>query len=256
MRKHIVLSVNENPKYLYFLPLTVWAWRQFGWEPIVFFAGLDHQPPIFDIAVRNSIYLHEGNKAFLIDGYKSETIAQVSRLYGACVADGTIMTGDIDMIPLSDYWKPEWDKITTYGRDLTDYHYPICYIAMDSARWMQVMDIKSSDYNEHLKRDLKQQENMWTLDQDLITKKLLSFGKEHITHIDRGTDPRTCYPIGRVDRSHWTLNHDVFIDAHLPHDILSNPQSYNKVMELLHKIWPNEDFTWFENYHNEFKKLL
>jgi hypothetical protein len=252
MKKYIVLSVNENPKYLYFLPLTVWAWRQFGWTPIVFYQGSEESfllKKAFNFA---NVTIHCIDE---IEGFKSETIAQVSRLYGACIADGMIMTGDIDMIPLSDYWKPEWDKITTYGHDLTDYHYPICYIAMDSAKWMQVMNIKSSDYNHLIKRDIRHQENMWVLDQDIITENLLKFDSK-ITEIDRGTDHRTGYPIGRVDRSHWTLNHEVFIDAHLPHSCLHNPQSYNKVMELLHKVWPNEDFTWWENYHNEFKKLL
>jgi hypothetical protein len=195
-----------------------------------------------------------------IEGYKSETIAQVSRLYGACVADGMIMTGDIDMLPLSDYWQPELDIVTTYGRDLTDYHYPICYVAMHTSRWMRVMklfgDGDSKDYNSFIHRDLRQQENMWGLDQDIITERLLSYGKDKITHIDRGTDPRTGYPIGRVDRSHWTLDHPQLIDCHLPHDCLHNPQSYNKVMELLHKVWPNENFDWWENYHKEFKKLL
>lgn len=257
--KYIVLSVNENPKYLYFLPLTVWAWKQFGWESIIFGCNKGAKNlGAWNYAITESDiefhWLDQSGEHF--PDFKSETIAQVSRLYGACVADGMIMTGDIDMIPLSDYWKPNMNKITCYGRDLTDYHYPICYVGMKFDLWYEVMDLNSMDYNAHIKRDLRQQENIWTLDQDLLTENLLKFGMEHITHIDRGTDPRTGYPIGRVDRSHWTLNHEVFIDCHLPHDILSNPQSYNKVMELLHKVWPDEDFSWFENYHNEFKKLV
>ena len=74
--------------------------------------------------------------------------------------------------------------------------------------------------------------------------------------IDREVDKRTGYPIGRVDRSAWTLDHKVFIDAHLPHDILTNEKSYQKVMNLLHHIWPTENFKWFEEYYRDFKKLI
>ncbi len=256
MKKYIVLSVNENQEYLFYLPLTVWAWRQLGWTPVVFASShidikiLDLQIPIVDNLSVNLLLDW--------DGYKSETIAQVSRLYAACKYDGMIMTGDIDMIPLSDYWKPEWDKITTYGRDLTDYHYPICYIAMDSSRWMKLMDIKSSDVNQHIKRDLRQQENMWGLDQDLITEKLLATVHQ-ITHIDRGLLPNG-YPVGRVDRSAWSLDHPQLIDCHLPRGMWrlddTGVGNFARVMRLLYTVWPNENFDWFKDYVTEFRKLV
>src|SRR5688572_28803620 len=213
MKKHIILSVNDNPDYLFHVPLTVWAWRKLGWEPIVFFAGLDDQPPLFELAFHQGLELHEGHKAFLINGFKSETIAQVSRLYGACVADGYIMTGDIDMLPLSDYWQPDFNKLTVWGRDLTDYHYPICYIGAPSETWREIMDIPSSDYNALIKQDLRQQQNMWVLDQDIITERINNSGFIPFRK-DRGTDKRTGYPIGRIDRSHWTLEHKEYIDCH------------------------------------------
>jgi hypothetical protein len=39
MKRYIVLGVNENPKYLYYLPLVTWAWRKIGWEPFIFYVG-------------------------------------------------------------------------------------------------------------------------------------------------------------------------------------------------------------------------
>lgn len=254
MKKYIILSVNDNPSYLFYVPLVVWAWRKFGWDPIVFFVGLDNQPPLFGLAFHEQLYINEGWKVFSVPGYKSETIAQVSRLYAACVSDGYLMTTDADMLPLSDYWLPDENKLLVYGRDLTDYHYPICYIGARSAIWSQVMDIQTRDFYEHIKRDLRHQDNMWGLDQDIITEKINN-SKFTPERIDRGTDKRTGYPLGRVDRSNWRLDHDVLIDAHLPHDILTNEASFKKVLELLHTVWPKEDWSWWITYTKEFKKL-
>lgn len=264
MKRFIAISTNENPVYLFHTLLTCWAWNKIGWEPIVFYHGdLNH-------ALLNVICEHSINPEISfhiipvrnISDFQSETIAQCSRLYAACLTDGYIMTGDADMIPLSDYWKPDENKLTVYGRDLTDYHYPICYIGMDSEKWKEVMNIDGNDYQYYMQRDLmtlpqaKSQDKVkrWVTDQDLITDRInaSNFVPERI---DRGTDKRTGYPIGRVDRSHWTLNHEVFIDAHLPHDILTNDASFKNVMALLHHVWPKEDWRWFVNYYKDFKKM-
>lgn len=253
MRKVIVLSVDENPKYLYYIPLVVWAWEKYGWQPLLFVCGR------MDVVKRYipDIQNYNPREVLRYEPHERATIAQVSRLYGACcVPDGMLMTSDADMLPLSDYWKPDTGKINCYGRDLTDYHYPICYIAAESILWLTVMEIKSTLYGVHLRRDLREQKNPWILDQDIITERLLAYGKDKINHINRGTDKRTGYPIGRVDRSNWRLDHKELIDAHLPHDILTNSESYKKVCDLLKHVWPKEDFTWYFNYHKEFKKLL
>lgn len=251
MKKYIVLGVNDNPKYLYYLPLVVWAWKKFGWDVITFYCGKVD----FASKLIHDFKKYDIRECLKYEKYESSTISQVARLYGACVTDGLIMTSDVDMLPLSDYWKPG-DDVTTYGRDLTDYHYPICYISMPSMSWIEVMNISSNLYGVHLRRDLRTQKDMWGLDQDIITENLLAYGKDKITHINRGTDKRTGYPVGRVDRSNWHLNHSQLIDAHLPHDILTNDASYKKVCELLAHVWPKEDFTWYKQYHEQFKKLL
>jgi len=270
MKKYIILSVNDNPQYLFYLPLTVWAWRKFGFEPIVF-VNFDEdsentpaQERQYAIAKLISNYATFKKHFLDVDDYKSETIAQISRLYGACVVpdDSYLMTGDIDMIPLSDYWQPNESIITTWGHDLTEYqHVPICYIGMPANKWKEVMGLTSNDYNALIKRDLDQMPEskssnpsiVWTVDQELITQRLSKFDK---VNIERGTDPRTHYPIGRVDRSHWTLNHDVFIDAHLPRSAYSDSKAFGQIMDLLTNIWPNEDFQWVKDYTTEFKKLV
>ena len=270
MKKYIVLSVDDNPKYLYYLPLVVWAWRKFGWEPILFTlkncgaANLDNRRRIIQDVLNSCCGGPiETNYIHLFTEYKSETIVQVSRLYAACRKIGYLMTGDIDMIPLSDYWKPNENEITVWGHDLTSYqHYPICYISMPSYRWIEIMGLTTDLYSDMIKRDLDSMPNArsedsvkrWVVDQDLITERLnaTQFSKHNVI---RGTYENG-YPIGRVDRSAWNLKHDVLIDCHAPHDVLTNEASFTNLIALLMYVWPEENFEWFIDYTNEFKKTL
>lgn len=273
MKKYIILSVNDNPQYMFYTPLVVMAWIKLGWLPVIFYHGNmdkflqnayvdgydDLTLPITDV-IHDAVYSLND-----IEGIRSETIVQVSRLYGACVlpADSYIMTGDIDMIPLSDYWHPKKNEITIYGHDLTGFgHYPICYIGMPHDKWVQTMAITSADYNALIKRDLdelpqaKSHDSVkrWVTDQDLITERIKAVNFEK-TFINRGTYPNG-YAKGRVDRSAWTLNHDQFIDCHMLRDIYRDPRHMQMTMDMLQKVWPAEDFTWFEKYTEEFRKLV
>lgn len=273
MRRYVVLGVNDNPTYQYYLPIVFWAWRKIEWEPMLFYSG-NIMCKRMDLIAGTFDKLHEDMSIHMkqlyslkcypvhIDGYQSSTISQISRLFAACVnknPETILMTSDIDMLPLSNYWSPSDLNITCYGRDLTDYHYPICYCAATPLKWIQFMLLDGNDYQESIKIELQwrnKKTNSWLWDQDILTERLNQYGKKLLHLVDRGTDPRTGYPIGRVDRSNWRLDHDQLIDAHLPHDILTNEKSYQKVMELLHHVWPLEDFTWFETYHQQFKKLI
>jgi hypothetical protein len=270
MKKYIILSVNDNPDYLYYTPLTCWAWRKFGWEPIVFNSLDQLRNGIFPLVANNSKGAHFAPFENRLEGYRSDTITQISRLYGACVADepdAMLMTGDIDMIPLSDYWKPEFDKITVYGSDLTGHkQYPICYIAMNSAKWVEVMKLTNFDYDAHIKRDLDSLPQAkdpdfykyWFSDQDLITTRLNEYGKDKLTFIDRGQGSHG-FARGRVDRGNggagWVLNQPELIDAHMLIQTHHSEEKIRKLMDLLHHVWPKENWLWFLEYTKEFKKL-
>lgn len=276
--KYIILSVNESPEYLFYTPLTCWAWRRIGWTPILFYHReneSDSLTPVEELVAKySSVETH-----FLksIPGYRSDTITQTSRLYGTCVKDGFIMTGDIDMLPLSDYWKHEVDDdtITVYGHDLTGYtQYPICYIAMNSANWANVMNISGKDYNAFLERDLKTMpqalskdfNHYWSVDQELITNRLQ--GKQ-IKIINRGQYPNG-YAKGRVDRGAWNVNIEQFVDAHLHRDLFKHfytkelpkeqrdlyAKKWQEHMDLLNKVWPEDDLNWFVDFTREYAKIV
>lgn len=290
MKKYIVLSVNDNVDYLYYTPLSCWAWRKFGWEPILFYhrstrpykkAKEDEHHRESSLAkieqlISDTILDCQFRPNFLdsIEGYRSDTITQISRLYASCLggeysghfgAMDYLMTGDIDMLPLSDYWKPGDKNVTVWGHDLTGYgHYPICYIGMPAVIWQYVMGLTNNNYNEMIKRDLDtlpQAKNpdfykYWFSDQDLITARLNKYGKDSITFINRGQGSHG-YARGRVDRGSggWVLNQPELIDAHLMQQTHHSDEKINKLNELLHHVWPSENFDWFKEYTNEFRKL-
>lgn len=172
MNKCISLGVNNVPKYLYYLPLIKWAWTKFGWDTHIYFAG-----PQNTISKFVDKHISFNNHIEDLNGFKSETVAQVCRMY-ACYqtnAYTVLMTSDSDILPLSDYWRHENFGITCYGRDLSDEHQPMCYVSMTAANWFEVMDLTSLDYkvemfdrmnrNKHIK-------NIWSLDQHILTKML------------------------------------------------------------------------------------
>lgn len=273
MKKYIVLSVNDNVDYLYFTPLTCWAWRKFGWEPIVFYHPKKdvivlEERDYFDVVTSYSKtdFVALGQ----IEGYRSDTITQISRLYGACAInsfqnDTYLMTGDIDMLPLSDYWKPETDNVTVWGHDLTGFgHFPICYIGANYNKWVEFMKMDSLDYNKLIKRDLDTLPQAkdpdfykyWFSDQDLITERLKQYGTDKITFINRGQGKHG-YARGRVDRGNggWVLDQPELIDAHLQQQTHHSQDKIDRLMQLLRHVWPGEDFTWMEQYTREFIKL-
>lgn len=260
MNKVVALAVDKTPKYMYYVPLVTWAWRKMGWDTVVLYAHRPIGQPRYLDPMEGLVTQH--HKLTIIQSeFPLSTVAQVSRLYAWTMFDPSIptyvLTSDIDMLPLSNIWEPIDGGIQCYGRDLTDYHYPICYIGMDSLLWSLVTRGRGKDIDEVVDNVLSNRKELkWTTDQDIITEDLLRFGKDDIHHVNRGVDKRTGYPVGRVDRSNWRLDHDVLIDAHLSHDILTNDQSFKKVLELLHHVWPKEDFKWYIEYHKEFKKLI
>lgn len=270
MRKYIVLSVNDNVDYLYFTPLTCWAWRKFGWEPILFFHGNTNRNPTHNLLQlmisSGDVLSSDFNWIENIEGYRSDTVTQISRLYGGCLnlhPDSYVMTGDIDMLPLSDYWKPSEYQVIVWGHDLTGFgHYPICYIGASVSQWRDIMRNGSLDYNKEIKRDLDTLPQAkdpdfykyWFTDQDLITQRLNEYGKEKITFINRGQYPNG-FAYGRVDRGSWSLDHKEFIDAHLMQQTHHSEEKIRKLFELLETVWPNEDFQWFREYTLQFKKL-
>ena len=231
MKRYVILSTNDNPDYEFYIPLATWAWNKIGWDVVVL-------------------------KPFPLEPYREETITQVMRLYAGMLkmfeADDLIMTSDADMIPMVDYWNPKPDEITIYGHDLTNYiHVPICYIAMNKTNWQKVMNLNSTDIKELMHRDLEpsnalssERDKWWGVDQDIITERL---SHHSVTKIDRGTEPGSYLPLGRLDRAGMKYPKEM-IDFHAPRQGWAH---IDKIKEALLKSF-DEFPEWLDEHVNKY----
>ncbi len=225
--KTVILSSNDNLDYLKYYPYVSWAWNQLGWDTLLFYLG-KHTPLLEEYKAVKDHFDDERNKIITlsnIEGYRPETIVQVSRLFGGMVFtdERILMTGDVDMIPLSDYWKPEDHQITCYGHDLTGHtQIPICYIAMAASKWRDIMGCPNNTTLDHeIKFMLDRSPNArsddfekwWSYDQQYITEKINQ--QPTVMHVIRGKDGILAQ--GRADRYDWEgTKHKGTIDAHMP----------------------------------------
>lgn len=213
MKKIVVISTDNTPNYIKYLPYVVKAWNSLGWNTLTFYLGEKKCKPIDD----------EKNKVIEISPiypYRDSTVIQVSRLTGHFYGfeelndDDIMMTSDIDMMPLSNYWNPSNDKFTCYGLDLTNYsQYPICYIAAPRKEWNKLITESLQELLDNY-RDIALSDGFWYTDQHISTNKLNNY--ENKTIINRGH--RAGIAVGRLDRACWehTKNIDEQkIDAHL-----------------------------------------
>lgn len=211
----VILSTTDGGDYLPYLKYCQKAWNTLNWDTLTFYLG-KLPPPEDD---RNKVI--QISKALLNNGYREATLTQVARLLGGHFCTGMVMTGDVDMLPMSNYWRPEHDKVTVYGEDLTGRsQFPICYIAMDAIEWRRIIPEGGliSLLNKYSAAKSPDFSKWWGVDQQIITdriKRLVDVDK--LVKIDRGFNKGLAK--GRIDRADWhgTLNNPgERIDAHMP----------------------------------------
>ena len=242
MRKIVVVSTNNNHDYYFYAPFIEYAWNKFGWDLCIMVTG--------DVDVKK-IKVNNPSTVFCvlphIEKVHDATIAQAGRLYAAnyLQSDSFIMTCDMDLIPLSDYWHPNENEITVFGHDLT-WHtfYPMGYIAMPIHLWKEVMKLNDSTKAE-MERDFKDTkiaysdkwEDWWNVDWDLITKRLQWY-KNQIKFIDRGRRADSVYAKGRVDRGDsMKIPEPPLIDAHCENHNVKHPDKLNKFLAMFQQVF-------------------
>jgi hypothetical protein len=236
MEKFVVVSTNNNLDYYGYSKYIKHAWNTLGWKLCTMITddvdvNLIHSDVIITIP--------------RIEGIRQETIAQASRLYAANYFDGDVylMVSDMDLLPLSNYWHPSMDCITSYGHDLTDHTFiPMGYIGMPLMKWKEVMNLQGNTISE-FERDAKwlgtpykpDWESWWNYDWDLLTKRLAS---HPVTHIKRGRQQGSCFALGRVDRGQGMVKPEgQLIDAHLENHNIHHPEKWAKFIELFNSVY-------------------
>lgn len=222
------------------------AWEDLGYD--VFFYYIGEEDNKFQVVKRNiKNYRYSYMVLKPINGIRDVTLAQCSRLFAAYhFKDEILITSDVDMIVKKDIFLSAIG-IHIYGHDLTNFeHVPMCYIQMETDRWIEVMGIdRSKTLEENIEFIVKEEPLLysgeqyggwWCVDQEIITKKIKA--QPFVYGHDRGIV--NGLPTGRLDRSGWKMP-DEIIDIHLPKDPLNN----------LDKIIP-VTYDWVKDYANEY----
>jgi hypothetical protein len=239
MEKIVVVSTNNNPDYYFYAPYIKKAWNKLGWKLAVI-STHDVDPKL--IEADYNITFPE------VAGIRLATQAQGSRLYAAnfLPIDALIMTSDMDLLPLSDYWHPNPEKITVFGHDLTDYSfYPMGYVAMTGHKWREIMQLTYNSAEDML-RDAKETgiafsekwEEWWNFDWDLLTKRLKPLHNSLVL-ITRGRRLTGTYAYGRVDRadSMSIPPNETLIDAHCENHNVQHPEKLGKFISLFESVY-------------------
>ena len=244
MKKIVVLSTNNNPDYIFYAQYAEKAWNKFGWDVAICITS-DVKSIDLKLSSASTYILRMPD----IEGIRKETIAQGGRLYAANLLphDAMLMTCDMDLIPLSDYWHPKENEVTIYGHDLTWYsYYPMGYIAMTGANWQKYMNLTGNTHND-FERDAKETQiayanewdEWWNFDWNLITHRLLPHAKS-LTFINRGQIDIAGGTLakGRIDRFNWeaTQNQpEPFIDMHCENNNVMHPDKFEKFIKVFNK---------------------
>jgi hypothetical protein len=261
----ISIAVDQNPDYLFYLPITSYVNRHFGFATHCFVVG---ESRLSEISVRYAVD-YSSTEIYSLrpnSPYRSETLAQFSRLYAACLIhdDEYIITGDVDMIPLSDYLHRDFDNRNLFGKDLTNGHmYPMCYAGMTSRKWREFLDLEAADPIPYIERDLasiaekalsKEFSDYWYVDQRFLTDKVIQFGENHFNSIERGRD-KSGLARGRIDRAHWQWEKTAkYIDCHMLRNSYSD-EAFMHTYDLI-SFTLKQEIPWMREYHEQFKQIL
>lgn len=239
MEKIVVVSTNNNPDYYFYSPYIRKAWNKLGWKLAVM---VTHDVDITNIDADYTIQLPN------IPELRDATVAQAGRLYAANYFDNEprlLMTSDMDLLPLSDYWTPDLNAITVYGHDLTDYsYYPMGYVAMSTLKWKQKLNL-TGDTKADMLRDANETqiafspewEKWWNFDWDLLTKRLKPTANE-ITFITRGRRKDAGFAFGRIDRGDsMKIIEKPWIDAHCENHNVQHPDKLNRFLEIFESVY-------------------
>jgi len=241
MERIVILSTNNNPDYFHYLPYQLKAWNSYGWKVCV----LKTHDVTAELIADYVITLPQ------FDGVRVETVAQASRLYAAnhLPEDALLMTCDMDLIPLSDYWHPNPNNITIYGHDLTWHSfYPMGYCAMTGAKWKEKFKLTGdTEYDMGLAflkyKDMVTSPDFsvyWDFDWTFLTDTLKPF-KNDLTFVDRGQIDIAGATLakGRIDRYNIAATQnqpEPFIDLHGHNTSMSNPERLAEFVSIYERF--------------------
>lgn len=268
-----VISSDFNDTYLYFIPISTWAWNKIGIDVICFLPYLKNRgnnfSEKFDLVLGNmpdcrtspSFRMEFFNAA----EHKEATYAQCLRLYAAALNlsdDEVLITGDCDMLSFGDYLKQKTADFDIFGYDLTPPNqYPICYLSASVKNWRSAMQINGKTYQQCIDSLLGEIEcehfrgNYFGKDQEEAFNRI---SRHPNIYLHGRAKPGTQFATRRVDRDNMFYEeniNDQLIDAHLWRPGFTE-ENFPKILNLLQRMYPNDNFDWLISYTEKYRQLL
>lgn len=267
-----VISTTYSDTYLYFLPIVTWCWNKIGVEVICFmpFSRNPMECPTGDLVLKTiqDNNLKCSRHYFWAAEHKEATYCQTARLYVGCLGlpmnDEPIITSDCDMLVFGDYLKQYRGDVCLFGADLLEGEkmYPMCYCSMTLKTWREVMDIGDKTLQQCLDEKLGLIEaehfrgNYWCFDQELLYNQIQKSNRP-VHKYNRAKLPER-FATRRLDRDDsFLMEREVtgIIDFHLPRPGYEE-QNFDKIITILKKIYPYENFDWLISYTEQYRKIL
>ncbi len=257
-----VISVTvDNPMYSFFVPIVTWCWSRIGINCIVIHnGGVRHVVELWGCCPTGTSF-----HTFDAPSDKQATYAQVSRIYAAALdlpEDEVLITGDVDMATFGDYLKQKNADFDIFGYDLApEKQYPICFVSATVKNWREAMQINGKSLQECLDADLGHIEclhfrgNYWGFDQEKLHSKV---SLSHSLYLHGRAKPGTQFATRRVDRDNMFYEeniNDQLIDAHLWRPGYTE-ENFPKILNLLQRMYPNDNFDWLISYTEKYRQLL
>ena len=266
-----VISTNYDDRYLWYLPLTVWAWNKIGCDVVCFMPPIPNGQEVKHNLIREMFKQNGATvrmEVFTAVEDKQATYCQVSRLLACCLdlpEETQLVVSDIDMLFFpKDYIKPaSWMVIDIYGSDLVPQNqFPMCYLSATVQTWRALWKERKT-YQEYLDEIVGSIECQdfrgcqWSLDQDLIHRLIVN--SEDVDYIKHPrSNGKNQWATRRYDRDDSfildRLNPET-IDYHMNRPGYEQA-NFDIILQILSYHYPAEDFTWLVNFTNEYKKLL
>lgn len=270
-KKRVILSTNNGATYSFFSPMTSLLWRRnMDYYPIIFACGELDQKANYALDCARD-FGAEIQYVKTVAGYTDQNISQISRLFAAALpvsSDSYILTGDIDMWPLSKPYFHQQDmnkKIHLFGANTSNHQkYPICYIGMLADLWRKLIGLDASkSMEENLETVLDKylgknptSDDGWYFDEKFFFSKIKVWeGYPHNCHmIDRPFVNGLLK--GRVDRERWTYNgyNSDMIDSHVLRPGFYD-NNWPRLLQMLRDLLPKEEVNAIETYKNKWSEL-
>lgn len=280
-KNYVVISVDQNPFYSFFAPLTTFGWsRLMGFHPIVFVV------PGVQTLIRDAVrdmggIVVELDSAGKLAGTPESTLMQTARLYAAALPfvrpNDTIITGDADMMPLGrEYFEQSKDtrpgEILVLGNHpatLKHNQYPMCYLSMQARTWGTVMEFSATanrgggaveDAMRRVLAPAGESAHRWTFDQTTLYDKVQRW--ERSAHErDGGARKIVLVPWRNRDRLDFRVKRDVtyapsreWIDSHMLRPGFTKRNWPRLKDGLLLHICDATTMSYFDTYRARFVK--